>query len=200
MEELKMLVRRDWPYFLGVAVLFLVMVALGYFLPIFNPQMTRMFQNSFFERLRQIAALIKDQPFLVQIGIIWFNNLTASTAAILLGILLAAFPLFSLIGNGLAIGMMQRLVELRGLGGVRFYLGLLPHGVFELPAFFIAVGLGIRLGLIPFRLIWQRHMTQRRRPLFRIFFQEARRYWVLIAVLLLVAATIEITVSPLLLK
>jgi stage II sporulation protein M len=200
MEELKTLIRRDWPYFFGVAVFFLVMVVLGYFLPICAPQMTRMFQNSFFERLRQLAALIRNQSFLVQIGVIWLNNLTASTVAILFGILLGAVPLFSLIGNGLAIGMAQRLLEQRGLGGVRFYLGLLPHGVFELSAFFIAVGLGIRLGMIPFRLIWQHHMTQRRRPLFRIFYHEARRYWALIAILLLVAATIEITVSPLLLK
>jgi stage II sporulation protein M len=200
MEPIKKLIRRDWPYFIEITVLFIIMVVCGYLLQLSNPKLAHDLQKVFFERLKQIADLMKGQPVWVRIGIIWFNNLTASLSAILLGIFWAVFPLFSLIGNGLAVGIMQRMVQQTGLGATRFYLSLLPHGIFELPAFFIAVGLGIRLGIIPFRLIWQRHMTEQRLPLFRVFFQELRYYLALITVLLFVAAVIEITVSPMILK
>jgi stage II sporulation protein M len=200
MEELKKLIRRDWPYLILITVFFIMIVVSGYFLQLSNPKLAHDLQKTFFNRLKQIADLMKGRPVWIRIGIIWFNNLFASISAILLGILLAAFPLFSLIGNGLAIGFMQHMVQQTGLSATQFYLALLPHGIFELPAFFIAVGLGIRLGIIPFRLIWQRHMSEQRRPLFRIFFQELRHYLVLITVLLFVAAVIEITVSPMLLK
>jgi stage II sporulation protein M len=200
MEQIKKLVRRDWPYFIAITLFFILMVVSGYFLQRLNPQITRDFQKLFFERLKQIAVLMKGQPVWIQIGIIWLNNLIASVTAICLGVFLGIFPLLSLMGNGLAIGIMQQLVEQNGLSARQFYLGLFLHGMFELPAFFIAVGLGLRFGTIPFRLIWQRHMSEQRRPLLRLFFLEARYYLALITVLLFVAAVIEITVSPMLLK
>jgi stage II sporulation protein M len=200
MEQIKKLIRRDWPYLIGILVVFILMVISGYFLQQANPQITQVFQKVYFERLKQLVDFMKGQPVPLQIVIIWLNNLTASVSAISLGILLAVFPAFSLIGNGLAIGIMQHIVQHSGVSATRFYLALLPHGIFELPAFFMAAGLGIRLGIIPFRLIWQRHMTREHHPLFRIFFQELRYYLALITVLLFVAAVIEIIVSPMMLK
>jgi stage II sporulation protein M len=200
MKELKRLIRRVWPYLMVITAVFILMVFGGYRLPLANPKLAHDFQNVFLERLQQIANLMKGQSVLARIAIIWFNNLMASGSAIVMGVFLGVFPLLSLLGNGLAIGIMQHLVEQKGLGAAQFYLGLLPHGIFELPAFFIAVGLGIRFGSIPFRLIWQRHMSEERRPLLRIFFRETRYYLVLITTLLFVAAVIEITVSPIILK
>ncbi|MGD8400201.1 MAG: stage II sporulation protein M [Bacillota bacterium] len=200
MEQIKKLIRRDWPYFIAITLFFILMVVGGYYLQGSNPQITRAFQKLFFERLKQIALLMKGQPVWIQIGIIWFNNLIASVTAICLGVFLGIFPLLSLMGNGLAIGIMQQLVEQNGLAARQFYLGLFLHGVFELPAFFIAVGLGLRFGTIPFCLIWQHHMSEQRRPLLRLFFLEARYYLALITILLFVAAIIEITVSPILLQ
>lgn len=99
------------------------------------------------------------------------------------------------------IGVVQQLIEAqRGLSMAQFYLGLLPHGIFELPAFFMAVGLGVRLGCLPYRVIWQRHMSSQRKPLIRIFLFEVRSYLTLISVMLIVAAVFEATISPLLLR
>ncbi|HYH02866.1 MAG TPA: stage II sporulation protein M [Bacillota bacterium] len=201
MDEIKNLLKRDWRFFAGIAVVFIFSILLGSYLQQTYPQLIAKYGKSFFGKFQQLAQLIKGQPVWVEIAIIWLNNIMASLVAIAIGIFLPVFPLLSLIGNGLMIGVVQQIIEAqRGMTMAQFYLGLLPHGIFELPAFFIAVGLGVRLGNLPYRVIWQRHMSPQRKPLIRIFFNETRLYMTLISVMLIVAAVFEVTVSPLLLR
>lgn len=74
---------------------------------------------------------------------IFLNNLQASAIAYYLGLLFAIVPLFIIFANGLIIGLILPLSEQPLFQTI---LKLIPHGVFELPAIFLAVALGIRLG------------------------------------------------------
>jgi stage II sporulation protein M len=202
MEQVVRLIKRDWPYFLVIAGLFLLGIWLGERLPELSPQAAKLVEKAAMDRFSEIAKLMNGAPLWVEILVIWGNNIAASLTAVLTGILIIpVLPLFFLIGNGMLIGLFQRITATKtGLDLAHFYISLIPHGIFELPAFFIAVGLGIRFGLIPYRLIRDYSKTKTHMPYFREFVREARYYAALIVVLLLIAAIIEVAVSPVLMK
>lgn len=200
--------RRDWPYLAGIAGLFLLGIWLGMRLPKISPLFAREFGNLVKERLTEIARAIQNAPFYVEIWVIWLNNLMASLTAVITGMFCPLFPLVFVIGNGMIIGLFQNLIQLKaGITANEFYLSLLPHGIFELPAFFIAAWVGIRFGAVTYKFIW-RYIVGKEPKFFKgliiriaeYFETEARNYAILIAVMLVIAATIEVTVSPLLLK
>ncbi len=78
---------------------------------------------------------------------IFINNTITSFIGILLGIFLGIMPLITTISNGIILGyVMERTVQIAGIAEI---WRLLPHGIFELPAVFISLGLGIKLGFAP---------------------------------------------------
>jgi stage II sporulation protein M len=71
---------------------------------------------------------------------------------------------------------------------------IVPHGIFELPAIFLGTSIGLKLGLHPFRRLAGKADTTLLSELsygLRLFFR-------LILPLLLLAAAIEVFVTPLL--
>jgi stage II sporulation protein M len=71
---------------------------------------------------------------------IFLKNASSAFFAITLGILFGLVPIFGAVFNGIAVGAVLNMNPLN------FFL-LLPHGIFELTATFIAWGLGIWCGL-----------------------------------------------------
>ncbi len=112
---------------------------------------------------------------------IFFHNAQSALSGLLFGILLGIPPVLIALFNGLILGYVVNKVG----SAVGFYelWRLLPHGIFELPAVFIALGLGMRLGIAVIR------------PGKEGFFQQLRAsivlFMILILPLLLVAAAIE---------
>jgi uncharacterized membrane protein SpoIIM required for sporulation len=74
------------------------------------------------------------------------NNMTSAFLGMILGILLAIFPIMFIITNGYLLGYVaSKSVEAESI----FILWrLLPHGIFEVPAILISLALGIRLGFL----------------------------------------------------
>lgn len=76
---------------------------------------------------------------------IFLNNLQAAFIGMIGGILFGLLPLGIVFLNGSILGYVAALVSAKeGFGAM---WRLLPHGVFELPALFIALALGLRLGV-----------------------------------------------------
>jgi stage II sporulation protein M len=76
---------------------------------------------------------------------IFMNNLQACVLLFLGGATLGALTLFIIATNGVIIGGIMELVrEERGLLYVA--AAILPHGIFEIPAFIISASLGFILG------------------------------------------------------
>ncbi len=200
MGEIIRLLKRDWPKLLLVSALFVLGILMGEQLPQINPVMAAEVKKEAMQKFAEIAKWMKQAPPGTEFFIIWANNISASLTAILFGILLPIIPLGILLMNGVLIGLFQNMLQVEnGLNPIHFYLSLAPHGILELPAFFIAVFLGIRFGLIPYRLIIHYLQTKEHLPLFKEVTREAGYYGILIVIMLFFAAAIEVTVSPLLL-
>jgi stage II sporulation protein M len=88
------------------------------------------------------AAYVED---LVELGTveliiqIFLRNASTAVASIMGGVLFGILPLLSIIFNGILLGAMLRLVTWD-------IWRIIPHGIFELPAMFIAWGLGLWVG------------------------------------------------------
>jgi stage II sporulation protein M len=80
-------------------------------------------------------------------SVIFIKNTIAIITVIIGGILFGISPLISAILNGLIIGIVVgRVIATDGL--LVIMAGLIPHGIIELPALFLALGLGFRMGIL----------------------------------------------------
>jgi uncharacterized membrane protein SpoIIM required for sporulation len=76
---------------------------------------------------------------------VWVNNVWVSALALIGGILLGIPTLYSLLSNQLNLGLVGGLMFAHGKGGLFFGL-ILPHGMLELTAVYVACGAGFKLG------------------------------------------------------
>lgn len=125
--------------------------------------------------------------------LIFLNNFLKAFAVILSGLSFGIGPLLFLVGNGIILGVVAREVALQeGLG--RVALGLLPHGAIELPAVLLAAALGFGVAREVFLKMGGKPSHVK---------GELARSLALLAVVispaLLVAALLEVLVTPLLL-
>jgi stage II sporulation protein M len=126
---------------------------------------------------------------------IFLQNLMASAIAWLGGLILGILPFFMVLVNGFVLGYVILYVanvsERFGESIVLLVAGLIPHAIFELPAFLLAAVLGLSLGL---DWLGQEARGQRLQTL-KTTFLGSIKYFVLVVVLLAVAALIEVFVS-----
>ena len=116
--------------------LFIFFILLGYILPVFFRE----------QILKYIEALIKQTDGLnvfELIGFIINNNIWSAFSGLVFGILLGIIPLSVIIVNGYVLGFVANKVV--AVEGVSSLWRLLPHGIFEIPAIIISVGLGLKL-------------------------------------------------------
>ena len=203
------LLKRDRYYLLLIITLFAGAILLGEYLPKLDPTLAQAIEQAVTSHLSGIAGKLKHLPFWIWILEIWLNNITAAFMALILGMILSpALPLAILIGNGMIVGLFQRKMELIGLSASRYYLGLLPHGFFELPAFFIAIMMGIHLGITTYRLLGRylkgertdAFLTEYFKEIHNYVYEKGRFYGVLVIILFFIAAIFEVMISPTLLK
>ncbi|MFB9839518.1 stage II sporulation protein M [Actinoallomurus acaciae] len=76
---------------------------------------------------------------------VWVNNVWVSAQALIFGILLGIPTIFALWGNQLNLGVSAGLMFAHGKGAIFFGL-ILPHGMLELTAVYLAAAAGLRLG------------------------------------------------------
>lgn len=138
-----------------------------------------------------------DNPQLAFFRIIFINNLSKSVMAMYMGIVAGIFPFIMLLTNGMIIGYLFGGMADQGENvWLLVAKGILPHGILELPALFLACGFGMRLGFTLIKGIF-RSALGKPEP-WGAFVRTAAGTvpaLVLIALMLLVAAGIESTVT-----
>ncbi|HOW36658.1 MAG TPA: stage II sporulation protein M [Candidatus Pacearchaeota archaeon] len=120
----------------GVFVLFFL---LGLLIPA-----PSVLEKEIFELIKELSEKIGDLQGINLIFYIFFNNLFASLFGLVLGIFFGIFSVASAITNGYVLGFVSALSV--NAGGISSLWKILPHGIFELPAIFISLGLGLSLG------------------------------------------------------
>jgi stage II sporulation protein M len=188
---------RRW--LLSAVLLFLVGVVAGLVTSLaFPDESLRMLQPAM-ERLRDVGQRVASEasPF-ERTSIIFRNNGQALLWMMLLG--LFAVPFFGLVpaagvfGNGAMIGIVvglgSRFSPLAASPGA-ILLATLPHGIIEIPALLIGTAWGMKLGLA---WLLPGAAGHRLRTLGRSAL-EAGQIFVLVSVLLIIAAAIEANVT-----
>jgi stage II sporulation protein M len=119
------------------------------------------------------------------IELFWFifsNNIKVTFIGLISGIFFGILPLLTSIANGYLLGFVSSLVIIE-----ENFLSLwriLPHGIFELPAVFISLGLGLKLGMFIFQ-------KKKIKYLKKNLYNSLKVFFLIILPLLLVAAIIE---------
>ncbi len=100
------------------------------------------------EILRDLLEDVEGLSSFEMIVYILGNNAQSAFFAIIFGSLFGVVPILNAVFNGVVLGYV--LEGVYGVAGIWEFWRLLPHGIFELPAIFISLGLGIKLGMFPF--------------------------------------------------
>jgi len=145
------------------------------------------------ELLYELAQSIFEAPPLIGITRLFLHNLFASLQMMLMGIFLGIVPMIGLFTNGALLGSIAAGLSKEGIPLFAFMsLGILPHGIFELPAFFISSAFGMKMG---FHLVFPLFPKKRWESL-RYVWKEFFSLLPMIVILLIIAAIIEIMVTP----
>jgi uncharacterized membrane protein SpoIIM required for sporulation len=103
------------------------------------------------EAFKNMVSKFQGHPEAIIFFKIFFQNCRATLIIMCTGILFSFFPIIATLLNGMMIGcVLQRLDTISHLSVSKGLLLTLPHGIFEIPAFILAISLGIRLGQWPF--------------------------------------------------
>lgn len=124
---------------------------------------------------------------------IFDNNVNALFYSLLESAVFGLSSIAMLIANGIILGVFMVLVSQKQ-SFIYFLIGILPHGIIELPAAIITGSMGIKIGsTVALRLLGKKVSV------FREIYQAVKYFLVLVVPLLLVAAFIEAFITPALL-
>ncbi len=141
-------VYRAWPWWTGAAAAFVLVGTLVGWWVAANPEVQATIAAP--EEIRQLVEVEFEEyysshpagSFAAQV---WTNNAWVAAMSIAGGVLLGLPVLWVLWQNALNVGIAGGLMAANGRAGLFFGL-ILPHGLLELTAVFIAAGVGLRIG------------------------------------------------------
>lgn len=166
---------REYIYF--SIIVFFIFALIGFFIA--PPEYL---STKILEFIQQLLERTKNLSGLELIGFIFLNNLQSSFFIFILGFIFAIFPVIALISNGYLLGYVAATTS--KIDGLLSIWRILPHGIFELPALFLALGLGIKFGGFIFN-------KNPKKTFLENLFQGMRVFFFFVIPLLIIAAIIE---------
>ena len=139
-----------------------------------------------------LADLLTPLPQLSFLAIIFIKNVSALLISFALSPIFCLVPVIALTFNGWFLGLVSTtVIQEKSLG----YLlaGLLPHGIFEVPALIIGEAVALNFGTAVILTLFKKE----RRNLLLPNLRQNLRYLMVALALLLPAAIIEAYVTPL---
>jgi stage II sporulation protein M len=192
--------RRLWldnrRFFLAACLLFIGGGLIGYL----QAPMVESMVSELRGQLKEIVDRIKESGggVFATFWMIFSNNVVSALMMMALGLFFAFFPIIGLVANGILLGFI--LSKSVGVSPwLMFGAGILPHGIFELPAVLFAAGIGIRLGLLSFRsvgVLFQPHKVERLKNDWYDTLKQFPVAVIAVIVLLLIAAIVESSITP----
>jgi len=91
------------------------------------------------------GVIVEDSQFMTFLNIMK-RNLWITFITVLLGITVIA-PILIIFANGFVAGLVLMYVFFKGVGLLKLIFGVIPHAIFEIPAFVITSAVGMRIGL-----------------------------------------------------
>jgi stage II sporulation protein M len=197
-EEWKWFKEKYLKIFILVLIVFISIALLSHLILVKNPEQA---QKKFVDLAKNLLKKIPLHASGFKLCLaIFLNNLKVSLFSILFGLIpFIFFPILGAIANGFSIGVISSASYIKGFDFVFFLISIVPHGVFELPAIFYAVSIGVSLSYqISKRILFGYDSSDE--PFF-LMLKRIFKTWVgVIIPLLLVASIIEAFVTPFLIK
>ncbi len=164
-------------FIFAMTFFFIFFTIIGFFIETPKP-----IYDQLVELIKQILKETQGMSQMELISYILFNNIKSTFFVLFGGIILGIFPVFNALANGYLLGFVSSASV--SADGILSLWKLMPHGVFELPAVFISLGLGLRLGTF----IFQKNKLDS----FRNYLINSLRVFLLVVIpLLIIAGIIE---------
>ena len=161
----------------SIIIIFLSFSFIGFFVPV-PPMLEARILEFIGELLRKTGGLSQ----LELIKFIFFNNIQSSFIGMLFGIILGIFPVTAAVANGYLLGFVAE--KTAEAGGISILWRIFPHGIFELPALFISLGLGLKLGTFILK-------KNKLKTLAIYLLKSIKAFFYIVVPLLIIAAIIE---------
>ena len=145
--------------------------------------------------LQQLAEFIAGLPVGLMFGFILLKNISAVLLSFVLSPFFLIMPILSLVINGWLVGAVANTVVAEHSVGY-LLVGILPHGVFELPGLFIGEAAALSFGVAAMRAVIDRSG----RGQLTATLKTSLKYLAISVLLFLPAALMETFVTPVLLK
>jgi len=144
--------------------------------------------------LEEFASLLAPLPQFLVFAIIFLKNTSTLLLSFILSPILCLVPILALTLNGWLIGFVSNVIVQET--SLWFLIaGLLPHGVFELPALILGEAAALSFGTVAILALFKKE----RRKLLVPNLRQNLKYLLIAFALLLPAAIMETFVTPLLL-
>ena len=188
------IVGRVRPFYAAALLLFLAGAALGW---LFADRLGAVL-DPLVRSLRVEALALRHDTVWGLMFELFYNNLRVSLLMLFGGIAFGLLPAAGALANGALVGYVLALAAARA--GVNPLLmlaaGVLPHGIFEIPAYLLASAFGLKLGWLAARSL----AGQEVREAWKSTGRELAPAILWVMGLLAVAAAVESTVTPVLLR
>ncbi len=197
-EEWKRFKEKYLKTFILVFIIFILIALLSHVTLVKNPEQA---QKKFINLTKNLLEKIPSQATRFELCLaIFLNNSKVSLFSILFGLIpFIFFPILGAIANGFNTGVITSASCIKGFDFRFVLIASVPHGVFELPAIFYAVSIGVNLSFqISKRILFRLDSSDE--PFFLIVKRNFKTWVGVIIPLLLVASIIEAFVTPFLVK
>lgn len=173
---------------LGMALAVLLGVGVG----LLFPQQAYQVLNNFMEQIAESGVV--DEAGEMSVFALLLNNWRAMLMSAAYGFIPFLFlPVLSLVINGALLGMLAAIFAANGTSPLVYLAGILPHGIFELPALVFSIACGVCLCRNMCRLVVS---SPDRTPLPELLEELLRVIVLVIAPLTAAAAFVECYVTP----
>ncbi len=187
---------RNW--LIMATAIFLVCAVAFYYTTSTIPEETGVAIDNQLEDMLAFFEFFMETNPLISSLLIFMNNFLSMAQMLLLGVVAGISPLFTLGLNGAMVGILLAITTGEGLPLFQVIaFGILPHGIFELFAFFLCGAMGLKFG---YHCVASPLPGKTRMESFRYIWKEVISVMPLIVTLLLAAAFIEMLVTPKLLE
>jgi len=131
------LIKKSWTYTLIATAVMLLATIVGFLFP-------QLFEQQVLSIIRSMLLQLEGLDTNELIIFIFLNNLKATFFAVVLGMFVGVFSIIMGIVNGYVIGFTMNMAVSES--GVLILWRLIPHGIFEIPAILLSMGVGFYLG------------------------------------------------------
>lgn len=198
--------RRIWTdnkrFFLAASLLFFGGMVLGYVQSAaLEPMVTQLMKQ-----LEEIIERIQENGGgpAATFWVIFSNNVASALMMMAMGVFFGLFPIIGMLTNGVLLGYVFSTYSTLGISPwLIFAAGILPHGIFELSAVFLAAGFGMRLGGLVLRSIGLLYQPGKAGLVKNAWYDTLKQFpaaVLSVIVMLFVAGVVESVVTPAILQ